>query len=1129
MKNKELLQAVLCNCPIPITLNRIFLYSIGTLTLTLALTVAVFANGFSQSEKIELSVQNAKLSTILPLIEQKGKIRLMYGEEVNRIEKRITIAVDNTPALEVLEYVLKHTDLEYVPRENNLVIIRKRSVSQPRPIRGVVRNAAGEPLNGVSVSVKGGANGIATDNQGAYVIEANGDGTLVFSYMGYITQEVAVNARTTVDVVLDTEEQELGEVVVTALGVSRQKKSLGYSVTEVKGASLTQARETNVASSLVGKVAGVNVSTVSGGAGSSANIQIRGMSSLSQSNQPLYVINGVPMTNETAVGRGQFHNTPDRGDAIGNINPDDIESINVLKGAAASALYGSRAKGGVILITTKSGKVGAPASIEFSSNFVVNQVMDMTDWQYEYGQGTTSFVNGGIVQARPTSALEAQNSATSSWGPRIDGGRYVQSDGIERPYAAAKNNVSDFYGMGGTWTNTVAFSKGFESGAIRFSASDLDNSGIMPNNTLNRRTFNLSSTLNVNKRLKLDVMANYVTERAANRPKLGDLTMNANHALAQYANTINLLDFKGDGRDADGNEERITSNAYIANPWFAAENYENETDRDRLLSAITLNYQLANGFFLQGRLANDVYTDKYKQIIPWGTGYAPRGELNEQQTKFNEINADVLIGRDFDLGDDMALSVNLGSSIRDVRSDSYQVSGSGFTIPYVYYLNNLPARVVNYALYREQMQAVYGTVEFEFKDMFFLTGTARNDWFSTLATPDNSNPVHKFYPSISGSFVFSELLDWSWLNFGKLRAGYAEVGQATTAFQTALNYDLLPVTAGQNALGTIVGQNVPNRFLKPSVASELEIGYEVRLFDGRLAIDMAWYDKQSRNEIVNTPISSTTGYLDAALNIGQLRNRGLEALVTVVPVRTEAGFRWQTSVNGTLNNNEVIALSPQSDSFTWAIGRRNTAFIQHIVGLPAGQVVAYDYAKDEDGQPIVNANTGLPEPSTTLTPMGSAYHRWIVGWDNDFTFKNAYVSFLVDGKFGGKIFSETEAGSYLSGKSKRTLEGREEIFGNNQTAMQYYAALNRVSSLFVQDASFIRFRQLVIGYNFPNDLFNGAVKGLGVSLVGRNLFTLMRRTRNIDPESAYSGEAVGLEMGLLPPQRTFGFNLKFNL
>lgn len=835
------------------------------------------------------------------------------------------------------------------------------------------------------------------------------------------------------------------------------------------------------------------------------------------------------MTNETAQGRGQFHNMPDRGDAIGNINPDDIESISVLKGAAASALYGSRAKGGVIVITTKGGKIGAPASVEFSSNFVVNQVVDMTDWQYEYGQGTTSYLNGNIVQSKPASASDAQNSATTSWGPRMDGQPYIQPDGTERPYAAAKNNLTNFYQPGGTWTNTLAFSKGFETGALRFSASDLNNSGVMPNNKLNRKTFNLSGTLNISPRLRLDVMGNYVVERADNRPKLGDVTMNANHAISLYATSLDLLDFKGNGRDPSGNEERITSNAYITNPWFAANNYENATGRDRLISSVTLNYHLDNGFFIQGRIANDFYNDRYKQVIPWGTGYAPRGELDEQQAKFSEINANILIGHGVDLGENITLTANLGSSIRDVKSDSYEVSGSGFTIPYVYYLNNLSNKEVTYSLYREQMQAVYGTLEFQYKDLLFLTGTARNDWFSTLATLDNSNPVHKFYPSISGSFIFSELMDFNWLDFGKLRVGYAEVGQATTAFQTALNYDLLPVTAGSYALGTIVGQNVPNRFLKPSIASELEVGYELRLFNNRLAIDMAWYNKQSRNEIVNTPISSTTGYIDAALNIGQMRNSGIEALITIVPLRTESGLSWQSSINGTLNKNKVIALSPQSDSFTWALGRRNTAFVQHIVGLPAGQVVAYDYARDEDGHPIVNANTGLPEPATSLTPMGSAYHKWIVGWNNDISYKNAYLSFLIDGKFGGKIFSETEAAAFLSGKSKRTLDGREEVFGNNQTAMQYYTALNRISSLFVQDASFIRFRQLVVGYNFDKPMFNDRIKGLGISLVGRNLFTLMRRTRNIDPEAAYSGEAMGLEMGLLPPQRSFGFNLKFNL
>lgn len=1125
--------------------------------LLLITFLQVSANGFSQS--VTLATVNSNLENVFIEIRKQTGFDFLYNNRLLKHTTKVTLNVRNLPLNETLTEIFKDQPLDYSIYENTIILKRKEKVHfiealserkiengkiimQPlvfqstigfetingklqKRIIGRVTDGNGEALIGVSISLKGTGIGTSTGENGAFSINIPTDGILEFSYLGFIPQEIATVNRNQINVSLEPDNSSLDDVVVTALGIARDRKALGYSVTELKGETLTQAREINVANSLVGKVAGLNVNSVSGGPGSSVNIQIRGMSSISQSNQPLYVVNGIPMTNETSSGTGQYQNAPDRGDNIGNINPDDIESISVLKGAAASALYGSRAKAGVILITTKSGKAGAPASVEFNSNYVVNQVVDPTNFQYEYGQGSTALVDGQIVKNKPISAAQAYSTGSSSWGPKIDNEPYIQADGVMRPYSAARDNFKNFYRLGGTWTNTLSFSKGFDQGSVRFSVSNLGNTNIMPNSGLDRQTFNFTSNFNLTKRLNLDVRANYILEDGKNRTRLGDNSGNATYGLFSLANTVNINNFKN-STDEDGNEINISGSAYTTNPWFAAEFFKHNTKRNRLISSATLRYNFDSGYFIQARAARDFYNDRYTMVVPTGTAYRVVGQMEEQTANNFEINADILAGKTFELSPNISLSPNIGASYRNLKGENINAGGTGFSVPFVYYLGNVPNRTVSYGQREEEMQAVYGTLELNYRNILYLTGTGRTDWFSTLATPDNSNPVDKFYPSISGSFVFSEYTTGiNWLSFGKLRAGYAEVGQATSPYQTALTYGLSAVTLNGLPIGNISGSTVPNKALMPSLASELEIGTEMRLFDNRLSLDFTWYRKTSTNEIVNAPASPTSGFTSAALNIGKIRNTGFEGLVTLTPFRNPQGFTWSTSFNGTINKNEILALATGDAPLTWATARSGIAYVQHRVGEPAAQVVAYDYARDANGNIELHPLTGLPLPSNVLTSQGSAYHKWLAGWINEFSYKRLNFGFLIDGKFGGKIYSNTESTSTSNGKNKLTLVGRDDIWGINRTAQQYYSNLTNISALFVKDASFIKFRQVSLGYTFPNNMFNNRLKSLNVSFVGRNLFTLMKKTDNIDPEAAYSGQAIGLEMGVLPPQRTYGINL----
>lgn len=1074
----------------------------------------VSASVFSQG-KISMDVKKTKLSKVLKIIEEQSGYHFVYSSANVPVNKDVTMSVKNTHVSEILETIFNSTKLKFVISENGLIIISR---IQDIPIKGIVKDNNGIPLPGATVRIKGSATGTSTDINGRFSIAVQPNAVLVVSYAGFQSVEVAVSNKTNFDIVLSEDTKLLSEVVVTALGIKKERRALGYSVSQVQGESLTQARENNIANSLVGKVAGLDVSSTSGGVGSASSITIRGVSSLSQTNQPLYVINGVPMENKpiglnnlnpNGNSGSQWDNAPDLGDAVGNLNPDDIESISVLKGAAASALYGSRAKAGVILITTKSGKGDG---IEFNSNYVIEQVMDRTDWQYVYGQGA----EGVKSKDGPT----ASQVGGSSWGAKLDGSSVPQFDGVSRPYVAQRNNISNFYQDGHTWSNTLALNKGFEGGTIRFSASDINNNSVVPNSGLNRQSFNLVGTFEPIKRLTIDARTNYILEQAKNRPMVSDGAGNANYNVIFLPTSIDVRSLKP-WKDADGKEVKYNKgNAYATNPWFAANEFVNNTKRERMISSFNARYTLKDGLFIQGRAGRDAYTDSYKNVVPSGTAYYELGKIAEQKTKFADINADILIGKSFVFNDDFTLTPNLGASYRNTKIDQMTNNGTDFAVFGVYNIMNATKKSVNYSESEFETQSTYGTLEFSYKDILYLTGSGRVDWFSTLATPGKDNKLNVIYPSISGSFVFSEIWKPSFLTFGKLRAGYAIVGQATDPYQTQLTYAFKSETLSGKPLGIISNLFIPNSSLRASKATELELGTELRFLNDRLNLDFTLYKKRSEDEITYIATSPTTGYNGAVLNSGEIENKGVEALISAVVVKND-NFSWTTSINGTYNDNTVLSLAEGLDVLPIATSRSGVGFLQSMPGKSASQVVAYDYKYGANGE-ILRDAIGAPERGE-LKAYGSAYNKWFAGWNNEFNFKGVTFSFLIDGKWGGKLFSATDYYGYFFGLHQATLVDREKL---GTTAAKFYEnTANNASNLFVQDASFIKLRQFTLGYNFPAKLFNNKIKSLNLSLVGRNLFILMKKTDNIDPESSYNATFPGLELGGVPPVRSFGLNL----
>jgi TonB-linked SusC/RagA family outer membrane protein len=1104
-------------------------------------TSILLANA-TRAQEMNLNLVKVSVKQVFKKIEQQAKVTFVYDEQVIDAIPALTLHVKNKPLADVLDELQQRTLLQF-KMVGNYIGVAQNIVSMPTlsltpattqnvmvaiKISGAVRDASGQPIPGVSVIIKGATQGTQTDINGQFSISANIGDVLVFSFIGYHSKEITITTPAQLSILLDENSTQLSEVVVTALGIKKERKALGYSVTEVKGDELTTARQVNFASDLEGKVAGLNVTTISGGPASSVNINIRGAASLSGANQPLYIVNGVQINNidNTAIvglsmnNGGQYTNSPDQGDGIGNINPDDIETISVLKGAAASALYGSKAKYGVIVITTKSGS--SKGTVEFNSNYESEKVINPTNFQYQYGQGAQ-----GVA---PTTATAAYNSGNASWGAKLDGSSVIQFDGVSRPYVAQKNNFDEFYRTANTFTNTVSFSKAYDQAAIRLSASDLHNTAITPSSGYDKKTFNFSGSFSPIKRLTVDAHLNYVVDNAHNRPVLGDGAGNSNFQVTFLPTSldVNTLSPSTGGTNAAGNELQFTNNNYATNPWFAADKFVNNSSRNRIIASASSRYTFDDGLFAQVRIGQDYYTERYTDIVPNGAGYyaAAFQNLGETYATVSELNTDFLLGKPFKVTHDFTVTPNVGGNLENSGVESTTESGVGFVVPYVYTIGNTASKSIVYGNVKSQINSLYGTLDLAYKSYLYLSATARSDWFSTVASSASpNNKLNIIYPAISGSFVFSELWKPTWLDFGKIRVGYATVGSATSPYLTLLNYGLSSQQLNGMPLGTITNTSTPNSNLRPSSATELEIGTELHTLNNRLSFDVTWYNKLSKDEIVPAPASITSGYVGAVLNIGEIRNRGVEVLISGIPVKMKE-FNWTTALNFSYNDNKVIALAAGQSSLLVATSRTGLASTVDVVGKAADQIQAFDYLYNSSGVLQVDAN-GVPMQGALKT-YGPAYGPWGAGFNNTFNFGHINLSFLIDGKFGGNVFAGTEYYAYQNGLAQATLVGRETGFGpgNKTTAQNYYTTLsNSVSSLFVQNASFIKFRQITLGYNFTGSMFNNVIQGATLSLVGRNLFYLMKKTTDIDPESSYGTLSQGLELGSVLPTRVYGLSL----
>lgn len=1053
-------------------------------------------------------------------------------------------------------------------------------VVQAQTVTGRVTDQKdGMSLPGVSVLLKGTSTGTATDVDGNYSINIPGPETvLVFSYLGFQTVEHVVGNRSTINVVLEESASELTEVVVTALGIERDVRALQYSVTTVGGEEFTDARENNIANQLAGRVAGVNVTNVASGPAGSSRVIIRGNTSLQGNNQPLYVVDGIPMDN-TNFGQAGVWGGSDGGDGMTSVNPDDIESMTVLKGASAAALYGARAANGVILITTKRGTSRKGIGVEFNTNTVFERINNQTDLQTTFGSGRFQGDQLTGAAVRPTTVRQGYDWGTQAWGERLGSGTAMHFDGVERPYVHAGDNWNRFYQTGTAITNSLSLAGGGENQTFRFNMTDLRSTSVIPNAGFDRLNISMSTNGKFGKRLTFDAKILYSNERTQNRPRLSDSPGNAFQSIFALPPNVNVEWGRGDpnrlgtipvGTDpallntwgfAEREEYLMTNNPWGQNPYFSAYQISNSDVRDRILTTGSLRYDITDHFYIAGRAGMDWFVRRGTNLVPQGTGFERGGTLSETTRNVSEINLEAMLGYDRTFGD-FGVTAFIGANRMRREDESISANGQRFNVPFFHAINNTVTRNFGYGYSGWGINSVFASAEVSYKNILFLTATGRTDWFSVL-DPEFNNIT---YPSVGGSFVFSDAMDELpvWFSFGKVRASWAQVGNVTVGpYQIANVYSLLGAPAfgfdgnqvAMASFATAQGNagTIPNRFLRPLLSTEIEAGVDFRFFQNRLGLDFTMYRQRSTDDQLNAQVSRSSGFGSTLVNLGEMENRGVEILLTGTPIQ-RPGFSWDVSLNLARNRNEVKSLIEGNDILNVEEPRTRTVFVQHRTGYPFGVLAGWVQKLSPDGRPVFEPN-GAPVQSDMMEVIGNGIPDWTGGINNSITWKGFNLSALIDFRLGGDIYSGTNVRLTQWGLHQQSLQGRageaplsvsgvvqagtdangapiyedfDRTLSPGEAANYWNQMGNRVQDHFIYDGSFAKLRQITFGYNFPRRILDKTpFTTLNLSFVGRNLSILWKNVENIDPESGYSSSnGQGLDYFGMPQSRTFGFNLR---
>ncbi|WP_083610298.1 SusC/RagA family TonB-linked outer membrane protein [Pontibacter flavimaris] len=1023
----------------------------------------------------------------------------------------------------------------------------------------VLDDTDGIPLPGVSIAANGTPVGV-TNQDGKFQLNVEKGAVLSFSYIGYKAGSITANqAESNLTVRLQTDNQQLSEVVVTALGIEREKKALGYAVTEVSGEDISAARSNNFASALSGKVAGLSLTPTGGGPLNSSVIKLRGDNSLDPTkNKALIILDGVPMNSgmeSSGVGNayqaGSGSDVPiDFGNGIADINPDDIESITVLKGAAAAALYGYRAANGALIITTKSGRKRKGLGVTVNSNVSFNDILKWPDMQYEYGQGNDDRnANGELYYSYGVSEDGKNTGSTSSaFGPKFDGQYYYQYDPtlegqsaerqLWRPY---KDNVKGFFRTGHTVSNSVAVEGGGENGSARASLTHTKNEWIMPNTGFDRLNAALSVNQKLTDKLKLSSKINFSHKHSDNLPATGYNNQSISYFMIFQNPNVDLDWYKP--RWEKGKEQIAQIHpfsSYIDNPYLIAYEMLNGVDSYNTTGNITASYELSPKFDLMVRAAIDMTNEERTTRRPWDTKNFSKGYYKEQNIYDRETNTDFLLTYKDKLSGSLDFRASVGGNIMKSYFNRTNASIEGLNVAGTYTLSNgINPIMTRNSRSSKEVESVYGLASFSYQDKVFVDLTARNDWSSTLPVQNNSF----FYPSISTSFILSDIFTLPrQVSYAKVRLSAAEVGTDSNPYLTRKYYSasFFPGSAS-------IPTTRFNPDFKPEQTRSYEAGLEYQLFNGRLGMDFAIYKNMTENQILAIQLDPTTGYNDAIINAGKVQNTGLELSLTGRPIETQ-NFKWNTTITWSKNDNEILELSEgfQEDE-EYILAQGGNAYIIAKKGGSTGDMYGYGFVRNEAGE-IIYKN-GLPIRPEEIAYRGNAYADWRGGFLNEFTYKNFRASVLVDGQYGGMVYSQSHHKMSEQGKLEHTLLGREEgyIIGDGVVDngdgtyspnaekvdlpayyKEYYRRANVEANAF--DASYLKLREVRLEYNLPKAILNRVnfLQGASLALYGREL-AMITNFPMFDPEaSALNGnvQMPGVEMGQLPTPRTFGVNVK---
>ncbi|SHG70947.1 SusC/RagA family TonB-linked outer membrane protein [Flagellimonas flava] len=1021
-------------------------------------------------------------------------------------------------------------------------------LAQGKTVTGTVTDAStGTPIPGITVVEQGTTNGTSTDFDGNYSISVSGNSAvLVFTGIGYTTQEAPVGSQSAINILLVEDVELLDEVVVTALGISREKKSLGYAVTEVGGDAVSLVKEPNVVNSLAGKVAGVVISQGTAGAGSGSRVVIRGNNSITGNNQPLYVVDGVPIDN-TALGApdgsGQF-NINNLGDGISDINPDDIESISVLKGPNAAALYGSRASNGVIIITTKKGDLDRGLGVSFTSNALFDDPLVLPKYQNEFGRGT----DGAFPQINPDDPLATQVNTVAgagSWGPRFDGSQQLAYNGQQRAYVAQPNNVKNFFETGTSFINTVALSGGSENASVRFSYTNSDIESILPNSGIDRDNFNLRAFANLSDKLSLDTRITYFKQTARNRPNQG--TEGVAAYLWTLARNVRLSDLQvfqdiENPINPDDIYRVIAPTASGGNPYWILQNDSNEDRRTRITGFAKLQYQFNDWLSAFVRVGTDDITQDVESVTRVGHHFFGDGRIRFQKNDRTETNYDFLVMFNKALSDKFSLTANAGANALRFSSITSETRGENFKIPGRPLLDNTEELFATQGQrVPKDINSVYGSASLAYDNTIYLDLTGRNDWSSALADGNNSY----FYSSASLSVLLNEAFDLgSKVDLLKLRGSIATVGNDTDPQQLVNVFRV----AADGFLGniTVSRDNILfSESLRPEEVTSTELGLEYRGFGNRLYADLSYYDIKSQDLIFDVPLGTGAAFDSFRTNVGEISNKGFEILVGGTPLQTK-NFSWDTSINLARNKNELVSLVDGQDFFEFSRDNGGTVAVVARAEEGFGDIETTTWLRNDQGQLIVTAE-GRPQATTEREKFGNYQPDLTGGFTNTFRYKDFTLNTLIDFRIGGEVYSFTDAALDAAGVSERSLQFRDSgilvegvidngdgTFTPNTTtisAQDYWGAVSGIGSEYVFDQTNFRLREVSLSYTFPSKLLkNTFVRSATLSAVGRNLLFLYKKADNFDPESSYSTSnfAQGVLFYALPTTRSLGLSLNVN-